>query len=436
MRRVVSIIVVILLGCYSNVFSQYWLGYSSMNHSGINKLHIQPASSVSNNYQFEIQIAGIESYSITPDHFPLTFEILREDPANFLAENHRDIVGETLAFPSAIYKIDEKNAVGLDMKLRSTFAIDPIESSLIQLLTEYIFFGNSQSVQSDEKLITRSSAWLEVGMNYSRNVLKNEHHALNIGITPKIIFGQGTANLGVEGVDIQQDIPNGTVDLNGIVGLQYSKTIDDWKEDKYTVFGRATMAFSGGLEYTFRNIPGEPHKLKVGVSILDIGKMKYKRSIYAGNFIAENLTVSLETFNQSDILKAWADVVRDLFDKIPEKDDHIVIQLPTKFSTQIDYKIRPDVYINFSGFVALNSNHKDIYRSPNFNMFVLTPRYEKEKWGIAIPLIYNEYRGYSTGISGSWGPVYLGVTNIIQALSSQNEKQRLGGYIGFKFTKW
>ncbi len=435
-RRIFWSVVLLAIFWSQKGEAQYWLGYSSMKNAGVNKLHIQPASSISNDFKYEILIAGIESYSITPDHFPLTFEILKNEPANFLAENHQEIVGETLAFPSFIWKIDQKNAVGLDLKLRSVFAIDPIESSLIQLLTDYIFLGQSQSVQSDELLVTKSAAWMEVGINYSRNLFRNDHHELNLGVTPKIIFGEGTANLMVENVNIKQDIANGTVDLTGVVGLQYSKTVDDWKVDEFTFFGRTTMAFSGGIEYIYRKSTDDLHTLKAGFSILDIGKMKYDRSMYAGDFVAQNLEVPLETFNQVDILKAWADVVRGLFDKVPEEEEHIAIKLPTKLSVQLDYRLKKNFYLNFSSFIALTADHKNIYQSPNFNTFVLTPRYEKKKWGIALPLIYNEYRGYSTGISGSWGPVFLGLTNVVQSITSKHESENLGGYFGFKVHKF
>gem|GEM_PF-2351353 len=436
MRNYSPILAMIIANLFINIgYAQYWYGYSSMDHAGFNAMHIQPASTINSPFLFDIHVVGIESYSITPEYFPLSIKILKEDPALFLAENHKQVVGETITFPGFIWRLDKKNAVGLDIKLRSVFAIDPLESSLIDLLTDYLFLGGTESIQSDEQLISRSSAWLEVGFNYSRNIIKNNHHELNLGITPKLFFGQGSANLQVENVNIEQDIDAGVVDITGLVGLQYSQTIDDWKVDEYSFLGRTSVAFSGGLEYIYRQSLDSDHKFKAGVSVLDLGRMKYERSMYAGTFQADHLLVDAETFEQVDILKAWADLVRGFFDRIPDEEEKLIINLPSKLGLQLDYQIIPKVYINFSTYLAIQPDKSDLKNAPNFNTYVLTPRYESEKYGIGIPFIFDEYRGYSTGVSVFWGPFYLGLTNIFGSIFSEDGTNNLGGYFGVKFSK-
>jgi len=83
----------------------------------------------------------------------------------------------------------------------------------------------------------------------------------------------------------------------------------------------------------------------------------------------------------------------------------------------------------------LKGAENQLEQAPDFHTFVVTPRFERENWGVSLPLKYDGYSGYATGVSAFYGPVFLGVSNFFRVIFDEDNSKRLGVYIGLKFGK-
>jgi outer membrane protein OmpA-like peptidoglycan-associated protein len=200
--------------------------------------------------------------------------------------------------------------------------------------------------------------------------------------------------------------------------------------------------------------------LKLGVSVLDIGRLKYKKEYHSSDFVAAFTPDYLTRYQSGDnsvpMNTYWIDIEEVELGYPPhvnfadtvyqraikgygifpgsENEEEFTIKLPTAFSFQADVNIVKGLYVNLTTFHALNQSFSNTGNSHYISNYSLTPRYEHKWFGVSIPMHFNQFQKFNAGIGIRAAFVYLGVNNLFSSLF--NDPYGTSFYFGVKIPIW
>ena len=159
------------------------------------------------------------------------------------------------------------------------------------------------------------------------------------------------------------------------------------------------------------------YKLKVGLSVRDLGAVKFKKYKYSQDFIA-NGYFNGHMFEDFESLEDISNFINNSGYITPIESEEIYkMSLPTTISMQIDYNIYKDFYINFTPNIALRQGHDTYAKIHSYSNYSLTPRYETAMFGVSVPVQYSTFNGFAAGAGLRVGPIWLGSNNILSTLA-------------------
>ena len=114
----------------------------------------------------------------------------------------------------------------------------------------------------------------------------------------------------------------------------------------------------------------------------------------------------------------------------PEDTKDFKVKLPTVFSTYVDLKLVPKLYVTAFLQQKLNedSGNDQITAA---NIFSITPRINLGFFESYIPVTFHEISGTNVGIGFRLGGFYLGTSSMITALI--NDSKQADAYLGFRW---
>ena len=192
----------------------------------------------------------------------------------------------------------------------------------------------------------------------------------------------------------------------------------------------STVAADLGVIYEYSedgcpNCDGHiPYRFKVGVALLDLGKLSYTTNNKSYRYDIVNQDINL-----NDVQKSLDMVPR------PEKlgGTSFKSSLPTTLNINVDYRFVDGFYVNLSS--QLNMVSKNEYNARYSNDFVLTPRYETHwgggVFGAFLPISYNEVSGFNTGVALHVGPLIFGSRSVFGNLIGSSKE--LNAFVGLRF---
>jgi hypothetical protein len=470
-------------------FAQDYFSYGGGNYSGLNQVIANPAAVADNRLKLDVILGGAD-LTFNNSWFGFKREALHvtgkiKDPANMkfpdtwqnLTPGVPDNVYKNFVFlkpipehavlfesrallPSAMYQIDNKNAVAFTWSMRQISNIDGISRQFAHLFEHELDLSVTQNNKIQNKNLSMiHMAWAEYGLTYGR-VLKDKHqHFLKAGITPKLLqglesvymivrdlsflfstkdtlsyfntnFSYGhSANIGspgnkpVRGFYHYVARPKLGLDL-GVV-YEWRPKYQTYKHkapvkyilpkqirDRFRI--RDRFATKDGKHHAWRDDLNK-YKLKIGASIVDIGKIKFEKQ---GVYYDLNVSVRRSNFIKYQTAKNSHEVdslIRNEF--AFEQKKNFSINLPTALNLQIDYSIVEQFYVNLSSHLTYFSR-SNLYKVHNYSAICLAPRFEHYWYEVSVPLTYNvlsakrgEY--IMPGLNLRGGPVSFGTNDLI-----------------------
>ncbi len=429
--------------------AQDLLGISSSNFGGLSSVYINPANLADNRLKFEIQLGGTgfgfannfmgfkPSYLVRDGGLTsTTYPLLDPTPptedfttTNFL-DNRRAFVNNNIYLPSLLISINEKNSVSLSARARTYLNVDGVGGDLFRFAYNSLNYPALYNTRiTNDKLSIQTMTWMEYALGFGRVLIDKEKHFLKAGVTLKALQGLQSAYLFIDNLDYAVN-SDSTVSLyNADVQYGHSTNFEaNQNNANYKVVSNLGIGFDFGVIYEWRpdyakhkhDMDGETnvwkrnenkYKLKVGVSMTDLGGVKFSKGGQSGDFTANtsNWDISKLDFGTTPIA-ALDDTLSARFGGTNAGANY-KMNLPTAFSTQIDYHIWRDLYINQTNFIAFgfNSNPNKIH---DFTTISVTPRWDHRIAGVSIPISYNSLMGTRTGLALRLGPVTFGTSSM------------------------
>ncbi|WP_156115505.1 DUF5723 family protein [Psychroserpens sp. Hel_I_66] len=375
--------------------AQNYYGYLSDNYSGLHGVTLNPANLTGSKLRTEVNLASVNA-SVNNDYFYTDFGSLFEgsdigDDQFNAAENNNFAISADIMGPSFMFNLSPKHSIGVITRARAFFNINEIKGELFDAFEDDFDSANDFSLNEDEFTSTLHG-WAEIGVAYARTLINNEQHYLKGGVTLKYLRGLGNAyakgtNLSVD-YDADGFTPEvGTITTTGLIEYGSSQGISQNEDDSDFEFESDASGYGAdiGFIYEWRPAPSDlddesrsNYKLKLGVSITDIGSIDYEgaeaNTYDITNSIDENTFESEEDFE---------DKLNNLYTRIAT-EDFTKVKLPTALHITADYNLDSQFFINLRSDLSLRKAN-ELNTNKIDNAVVVTPRFERKWFSFYLP---------------------------------------------------
>ena len=344
--------------------------------------------------------------------------------------------------PSFIARVNKKHAIGLVSRLRLMANTNGIDANVLQALIDSKDMNLSSNLSSYKNLNgisdmnVMANAFREIGAVWSYTVMNDGYNLLRVGAGVKLVQGTGSFYMGFKGANVNNFSLGKDAKGDPILHVNDAKAevrsggLDVLGSPDLFATSASTIGVDLGVIYEYSedgcpNCDGHiPYRFKVGVALLDLGKLSYQTNNKSYRYNLVNQDINLKDIQKS-------------FDAIPRPEElkgtSFSSSLPTTLNINLDYRFIDGLYLNLSS--QLNMVPKNEYNARYANDFVLTPRYETH-WGNGVfgaflPISYNEVSGFNTGAAFHVGPLVFGSRSILGNLIGSSKE--LNAFVGIRF---
>ncbi len=472
------------------VNAQNYLGVMTSNYGGVMSTDLQPASFVDGRFLFDLNLGSVnvntyqnfvsfntsgmpggwlksfkndEAYNswALPDSTFMDRHIVKR-----YADNSNDKMGANINLQMDLFNfafhINSKIAIGLKAKARSVTNIGNVDPSFAILIEQGLDYPSLWNQKIDEQFLNVNHlTWAEVGFNYGQVVLDQEEHFLKLGATIKYLKGYSAAYFQTSNLQFNLKNNDTTQLLTGNFNYGYSDNlpglIENGLDNKFNSnFG---VGLDLGFVYEWRpkykdfkyDMDGETnlwmknknkYKAKVGISLIDLGSMRFKKGGLSRNFSVNNSSpFDLQSFSTASSLSDFDQILDSLINESSaagntnwtseqSPNSTFVMRTPTALSLQLDYQLGKYFYVNVSGVMNVILKKKDT-KVIVPNQLSITPSFDWSWFGLFLPISMNEYSGFKTGLASRLGPLSIGITDF-RTLFSVGKVRGAEFYLGLR----
>ena len=424
--------------------AQSYLGYTHDNYAGVQGVLFNPSSIVDSRFKTDINLFSMSS-SVTNDAYGVKIFDVFKDGYDFDLEAKKSFSNaNNAAFntdvmgPSFMFNIAPKHSLAIFTRGRAFVNVIDVNGKVINDLTK----DNSSSFPSANlgSVNAVGNSWGELGISYAAVLYQRGQHFLKGGITAKYL--QGVANYHFQGNNISlqyDDFGDPTLDRYTTTGDAIYGSSQDFSTNSDIEFDSKSRGFGFdlGLVYEWRpeytadradiNDLKEvnKYKLRFGVSVTDLGSMKYDKGVR--NSYDLNGTFTQDDFDGYD---NFDDFMKGTFTPTPINGT-VKSYLPTALHADVDWNIYKKFYLNANGDLGVVSKDK-LNQNSIANRVSLTPRYESRWFSAYLPISYMDYsKQVQAGLGLRTGIFFIGSGSIISnAISKSSRAADI--HLGFK----
>lgn len=416
--------------CTAN--AQSYLGYVHDNYAGVQGVLYNPASIVDSRFKTDINLFSISS-SVTNDLYGVKIFDVFKDGYDFDLEAKKSFSNaNNAAFntdfmgPSVMFNIAPKHSLAIFTRARAFMNVVDVNGNVVNELSKDNKDNFDYAVGSPNAV---GNSWGELGISYAAVLYQKGQHFLKGGITAKYL--QGVANYHFQGTNVNlefqenllfpeqsQYVSTGTAIYGSSQDFENNSDLEI--DSKSRGFGvDLGLVYEWRPEYTADRADindlkeVNKYKLRFGVSVTDIGSMKYEKGI-------RNLYDLNDTFTEDDLDNA--DGIYDLYDNKTIINGAVKSKLPTAIHADVDWNIHRKFYLNANADFGVVSKTK-LNQNSIANRVSVTPRYESKWFSAYVPISYMDYsKQAQVGFGLRTGVFFIGSGSILSNAVSKNSK--------------
>ena len=408
---------------------------------GIYSRGYMPALMVGSPYKLDVDVLSTDFtfYTANADNQGSTSYSTSSNFLNqiFETDAERDLLSGQLTALSGMYAINEKNAVALNMGLKTNLLKRVSSSLLSDLLNNNDNIDNGTFNQDFTTVY--SNTWIQIGGTYAREIYSNDKFKNRTSVTANLISGLASAKIEIG--KLSGTIDNGTIsDLDAEINIIFNDKIDPLIEGddlEFDLFSKIGYSFSFSTVFTFYDSrdnqgPGN-YKFEVGASLLNIGKVKYTTSNNSISIIASGNTLNLNELDDIDNIQEFADSLASQLNADETIPNTYSIRMPQRLFLYFDYNFGHHFYASLiPSFLFENVLTELADNFPSYDI-LFVPRYEKNNWKVILPISYNKFSKLKVGTGFSWRYINIGSDNIFSVAFDNNIVKSINIYFGLRF---
>lgn len=423
------------LASFCSANAQSYLGYVPDNYAGVQGVLYNPASIADSRFKADINLFSISS-SVGNDLYGVKIFDVFKNGYDFDLEAKKNFSNANNAFfntdfmgPSVMFNIAPKHTLAIFTRARAVANVIDINGNVVNELSKDNKTNFDYPVGSPNAV---GNSWGELGISYAAVLFQRGEHFLKGGITAKYL--QGVANYHLQGnninLEFQENLVSPQLSTYESTGSAIYGSSQDFATNSDIDVDSKSRGFGVdlGLVYEWRpeysadradiNDLKEvnKYKLRFGVSVTDLGRMKYNKGIRRNYDLNETIT-------QDDYDNA------DNFDEFLENNYNFTVlngavrsNLPTAIHADVDWNIYRRFYLNANGDLGIVSKTK-LNQNSIANRVSLTPRYESKWFSAYIPISYMDYsKQAQVGLGLRTGVFFIGSSSIVSNAISKSSK--------------
>jgi hypothetical protein len=448
--------------------AQDFPGYRAGNYTGVNGVFFNPANIADSRYRWDVNLfsvnvlAGNNQASFSLKNIGQTFnsDSLENQIYGKNAGATSGRMSVNLVGPSFMFNASSKTAIAITTRARIMANVSDVDGKLLQkLLDDYSKdMDLPYTLASAKNMRVNMNAWTEFGVSWGQVLVDKNKHFFKGGLTLKYLAGAANRYFQIDQftTTINDDLVKQDAYLSnttGRIGMGFAGAkFDDFEVSDVTKFDSKGFGMDIGFVYEFRPEHASyragdkydwrkdlnKYKLRVGIALLDIGSIKYKRDLSRSGSYDLGVT-GAERLYLSEISDVDLDDYKTYFNSRPQfftpvagsTDETYKVGLPSTLQLDVDYHVDRGFYINAAGQFSLVNGDKKPFNSQYFNSFTITPRYEGRLFGAYLPINYNELTKLNAGVSLRFGPVFVGSGSVITALVGESKQADV--HLGIRF---
>lgn len=427
--------------------AQTFPGYSTGNYAGVAGIVSNPASIADSRFRFDLNFFSLHGNfgadnisldkkdlksSVDGNYF---FNQLKTGSANAIAV--ADVLG-----PSFMFNTGKKSAIALSSRLRDVGNITNIDGSFAKQVSDGIADGVGLpfNFSSDNNMRAHANTWMEFGITYSRELYSEGSNFLKGGITLKYLGGIAGGQLRLDQLNgsLREDVMSGQpyfANTTGQIGVGFSRP--DFDDPEAKLFNAGGLGADIGLVYEFRpdaeeysgNKKRNKYKLRIGASVLDLGKLKSKKPDgQGGNYgidVRGNERLNTDEFDELNLedFNSFFLARPQYFTALTNIPVAYSFSLPTTMQVNLDYHLKGGIYLNLAGQLPLRKeSDARPYDNRFYSSLTLTPRFENKGFGVYLPAQYNALTGFDMGASLRMGPLFVGSASLLKTFTGRTKQ--------------
>jgi hypothetical protein len=177
------------------------------------------------------------------------------------------------------------------------------------------------------------------------------------------------------------------------------------------VYERKINGYQNWDRYSLCSQPYTPYLFRVGVSVLDIGRIRFNRNAYymtltdASTFwpgFAEFGYTTMNNTLRTVSYHFWGDSSAMI------EGNSFIIGLPTALSIQGDYNFYKNWYVSGTAVMPVKLYKNSVTRE---SLLAIVPRYESKNFAVSLPVSLFNYYDPRIGVALRFKGFYLGSEN-------------------------
>lgn len=434
--------------------AQSYIGFLTDNYSGVHGVISNPANIADSRFKTDVNLVGASAFFANDYYGVKVSDALKEDydfdldATKSPSTDNNGLINVDVMGPAFMFNLDKKSSIAVFSRARAFLTVNELNGETIDRLDDDID-STEDYVINEGDIFASGNGWAEIGLTYARTLMNKEQHFLKGGLTLKYLKGLGSSYLTGRNINVNYDA-DGTALPGGFTTGSYASTgeitfgrFTDFEDEAYDYeVPKNANGFGAdlGLVYEWRpdhasynttNANGDvdlhkdknKYKLRVGLSITDMGSINYKNGLADQYDI--NATVSEDDIeNAEDLDQLFSDLYT-----LTSSQGAIKAFLPTALHFNADLSLNRNFFLNLNTDVSMVSRTKD-NASRISNVASLTPRFESKWFSFYVPLSVVQHSGFQLGAGLRAGPLYLGSGSVISLFSSETRGADI--YAGLK----
>lgn len=432
--------------------AQELLGLTLGNYSGTAGLMLNPAGMTTNKVFLDINLTTVDFFVrnnfvyLPKDDFTIwdafkkdyTFPTYGDDNKSLIYYKNQNLKNATINVrvlgPSVMLQVGD-HAFAITTGVRYFITGSRIPWDIAELGYNGLEYTPLHNIEfNDNDFSFNTNAWMEVGLSYAYIVQNTFDRQVSIGISIKKLWGYGGGYLKVDNIDyvVVDDTTINIKNLNAEVAFSVPLDYDngDFNGSNPTFRGSGVGIDIGAVFIKKKHVGKnswrgkklcsqtyEDYIYRIGISILDIGRVKYTGNAQLHSF--DNVSKywsSLDTIGFTNINELMRQFSNTLIGDPNASliSNTIKIGLPTAISVQAAFNLENNLYIGAMWIHPLRINRGALRRPAQL---AVVPRFETKHFEMSLPLTLYEYRYPRVGIAARIDFLTIGT-------------ERLGTYLG------
>ena len=406
---------VFLFTCFGlssvNCFAQRALGVATGNYSALNSMYLNPANIADCGEKLSISLfslnLGLDNNLGTISSISQISSTLKTNDSggknifNFTNNGKFSMMAPAVDIkgPGVLYRINSHHSIALTTRIRAYNQFNNFDRSLYNTISNPSSVSQGNQDFTSQNFNWTAQIWSEIALTYGGVIINKDKFLLKGGVSLKYLVGVGYLGLKGKNLDVSYQAGSDSIHAShsDVEFASNAQSLSDAFSNGVSpasIFGGSSVGkgigSDLGLVLLYRpdkdNQEGNGYKMKLSVSVTDIGSINYKNS-YSVNVTGNG---TLSGTGIANNVKDYQDFRNYVITQGFSADTGVKatkVYLPTAMIVGLDYHAYQRFYINatFIGNLANTLN----FGNTVYGQFTITPRYDLKLYSIGLPLTYD-----------------------------------------------